>query len=386
MVLQCTSVFRKEKFVLKKVRPKILFISRGLGIGGAQKILAFVANRCVDAGYDVTIISLTDNEPTLKIRDEIKIDYAGYNPDIVNPLRKIFYKLSFLKKLRKMIRDSKPDLIVTFMADVLRIAVLSSTGLKIPIIGSERANPLRYTKKQYLKYSKAYRKCNAVVFQTQRAASVFDKNIRNKSLVIPNPCIPRLKPIEPYTGIRRKVITAAGRLENQKRFDILISAFSKVVKKHPDYQLHIYGEGDQRGTLQDRIEQLSLNKNVVLKGAVKDVFTEVSNCTAFVLSSDYEGIPNVLIEALSIGIPCISTDCEPGGPRLLFDDGRRGILVPTGDIDSMANAICNYIENPKLANQFGELGKEVNKEFAPDTIAQQWLDTVELVLGSKSNN
>jgi GalNAc-alpha-(1->4)-GalNAc-alpha-(1->3)-diNAcBac-PP-undecaprenol alpha-1,4-N-acetyl-D-galactosaminyltransferase len=364
---------------LQNRKPKILFVFRGLGIGGAEKILVFVANVCVEAGYDVSILSLSDKEQTLKTNSEIKIHFINYDSVQVNKslfVKKGYQKLQLLYKLRKKIHKLKPDIIVTFMSDLVRIVHLSSTGLQIPIIGSERGNPLGYSKKQYIKYSNAYRKCNAVVFQTEKAADVFDVNIRKKSYIIPNPCIPRLNHIKPYEGVRRPIIFSAGRLETQKRFDILILSFREVLKKHPGYQLFIYGEGTQREYLQKMIEEMNLGENILLKGDVRDVFAEARDCTAFVLSSDYEGIPNVLIEALSIGIPCISTDCDPGGPRLLMDNGRRGNLVRVGDIGRIANSICAYIENPELANQFGALGMEIIEELAPDVIAQKWLDLI----------
>lgn len=367
-------------------RSKVLFITRGMGIGGAQKAIIFVANACANAGYKVSIISLTNTEPSININKKIEIKYAGYNPTLVNKdflPKKVFHKLKLLLQLRQMVSKEKPDIVVTFMADIVRIVTYALLGTKTLIIGSERGNPLGYSMKQLKKYSKSYKKCDKVVFQTHKAASIFEESIQDKSIIIPNPSIPRLNPIEPFMGERRKIISAAGRLHVQKRFDILISAFSKVIKKYPDYQLHIYGEGSERKALEEIIRELNLMDYVTLKGETADVFVEANDHYAFVLCSDYEGIPNVLIEALSLGIPCISTDCDPGGPRKLFNDGRRGLLIPTGDIDRLANAICNYIENPELASQYGELGREVNNEFDPDLIAQKWNEVINSVIKSK---
>lgn len=368
---------------MKKTESKILFIFRGMGSGGAQKVLAFVSNTCVDAGYDVSIISLLDIKPTLKINDNIKVSYIGYDGSEVNKnnvVKQFFYKLQLIIKLRSLIKKSNPDLIITFMSDIVRIVVLSTMGLNMKIIGSERGNPLKYTKRQLAKYSRAYRKCSAVVFQTYKAASIFDKIILDKSFIIPNPCIPRVNPIEPYKGKRKKIFLAAGRLCVQKRFDILIFAFLQLTKKHSDYKLYIYGEGPEREYLQKIINENNLNEVVFLKGDTIDVFKEAREFTAFVLTSDYEGIPNVLIEALSIGLPCISTDCEPGGPRLLLDEGRRGILVPTGDVNKLTAAMIDYIENPNLARRYGNLGVQVKKELAPNLIAKKWLNIIEKTL------
>lgn len=368
---------------MKNEKPHILFVSRGMGIGGAQKALVFVANTCAEAGYDVTIVSLSDTKPNLNIDSRIKVKFIGYNSDIVNRLpvyKKMYSKLNLLLKLRKCVNNARPNLVVTFMADIVRIVTLSMKGMDVPIIGSERANPLGYSKKQLSKYGKSYGRCTKLVFQTKKAASAFDKDILSKSVIIPNPSIPRLNPIEAHKGQRKKIIAAAGRLHSQKRFDVLISAFNKVVEQHPDYQLHIYGEGEQRGVLQNKITELNIDDKVFLKGEHRDVFSQVNDSSMFVLSSDYEGIPNVLIEALSIGIPCISTDCDPGGPRQLLDEGHRGLLVPIGDINALADAICTYINDSELARTLGEKGKEVNSELAPEVIGEKWLKVIKSAL------
>lgn len=367
-----------------KDKPKLLFVTRGLGLGGAQKVLVFVANLCAEVGYNVTLISLTHTKTTLKINENVNIKYVIYDTNKVNQsnfITKTFLQLSFLMRLRKTINNIEPELIIVFLSDVVRMVALSLTGRNIPIIGSERGNPLGYSKRMYKKYSRAYRKCNTVVFQTKKAASAYEGDIQKKSFVISNPCIPRLESIKPYQGIRKKVIATAGRLDDQKRFDILIFAFNKVVKEHPEYKLYIYGDGERRDYLQNLIGKLNLNNKVILKGKEKDVFSKIYNCSAFVLSSDFEGIPNVLIEAMSIGIPCISTDCDPGGPKQLLDNGRRGLLVPVGDINGMAKAINLYIENPEQANNYGKLGMEIKEELSPEKIGKRWLDIIEYTLG-----
>jgi len=371
---------------MKDNNKRIVFVARGLGLGGAQKVLVFVANACSNQGYDVKIISLSDNKNTLNINENIHIHTIGYDSSAVNKLN-IFlsslYKAKLIFKLRKKIKELNPSLIVAFMSDIVRIVVIAAKGLGIKIIGSERSNPLVYSSNQFKKYSNAYRCCDSIVFQTKRAAQMFQNDIQEKSIVIENPSIPRGNEIKPYEGERRKVIVSAGRLCRQKRFDVLIYAFIKVLDKYPDYKLEIFGEGPEKDKLEEIIKNHNLQKSIILEGASKDVFRYAYDAAAFVLSSDYEGIPNVLIEALSVGLPCISTDCEPGGPRLLLDEGRRGILVPTGNVEEMYKAICTYIENPELAKEFSKLAIEVNDEFRPDIIEKKWLNLIDNVLSSK---
>ncbi|MFS0774812.1 glycosyltransferase [Neobacillus sp. 3P2-tot-E-2] len=359
------------------VRKKLLFISRGLGIGGAQKILTFVANSCDRAGYDVSIISIKSTEPTVSINPNVNIVYLNVNYDSIksmNGYRKFWSTINLCRQIRSVIKSVSPNIICAFMPDVLILAQLSSIGLRLPIVGSERDNPYKISMFRLIRDNIVYSRCNYMVFQTKRAMDIFNRSVKKKSVIIPNPSIPRKTEVKPYVGERKKVILAAGRLDDVKQFDILILAFKKVLNKHKNYFLHIYGEGPSKEKLNQLILKKKLSDNVILKDAVSDVFAIENDCTAFVLSSKSEGIPNVLIEALSIGIPCISTDCEPGGPRLLLDGGRRGLLVPVGDTDKLASAICKYIDMPEAAQKFGELGMEVNEEFSPEKISKQWID------------
>ena len=368
---------------MKNNNKKIVFVIRGLGLGGAQKVLVFIANACSKQGYDVNIVSLSDEKNTLNINEEINIYTLGYDSFTVNKLNKFLsslHKAKLIFKLRKKIKKLNPSLIVAFMSDIVRIVVIAAKGLGIKIIGSERSNPLVYSSNQFKKYSKAYRCCDSIVFQTKRAAQMFQNDIQEKSVVIANPCIPRGNEIKPYDGERRKVIISAGRLCKQKRFDVLIYAFIKVLDKYPEYKLEIFGEGPERDKLEEIIKNHNLQNSIILKGASKDVFRYAYDATAFVLSSDHEGIPNVLIEALSVGLPCISTDCEPGGPRLLLDEGRRGILVPIGDVEELSRAICSYIENPDLIKRYSELAVEIRHEFNPELIERKWLSLINNVL------
>jgi len=362
---------------------RILCIFRQLGLGGANKVLAFVANACCEAGYDVEIISLSANRQTLCLHKYIKRQTLGYESEIIDrmtALKRLYNKVRLLVLVRKVVLSKDPDLIITFMSDIIRIVVIATRGLKIPIIGSERSNPYRYSEKEYKKYSKAYVKCSAIVFQTVRAMLPFSKAINNKAFVIHNPCIPRISNIEQFRGERKKIIVSAGRLGPEKQIDMLIKAFERVLIRHPDFKLHIYGEGSERKYLQSLIDKINRGDSIVLKGAFDDVFAEARDCTAFVLTSNSEGMPNVLMEAMSIGMPCISTDCEAGAPRLLLKDGDRGFLVPISDCNALTEAMCRYIEDPNLAAYYGIKAMEINEEFDAAGIEKQWLDVVEKVL------
>lgn len=357
-------------------KKRILFLARGLGIGGAQKMLVFVANNCVSAGYNVSIVSLRNQETSLLI--DKKISITRFNFLTGNGVRpSLPEKIRIIWTLRMFIKNDKPDLIIAFMSDIVRIAVLSSFNLGIPIIASERGDPLQYSKKTFNKYISAYKKCDAIIFQTERAKQLYPAIIHKKSSVIPNPYLPRLEDIQPFFGQRKNRIIAAGRLDKQKRFDVLIQAFSLVHSKFPDVVLNIYGDGPLYKDIGQLINILNLEDAAVLKGASANFLLEEYDAAMFVLSSDYEGIPNVLLEVMGIGMPCISTDCEPGGPRMLFDNERRGVLVPVGDAEKMAAAICRFIEDPSFAEEKGRKAMEVRTCYSAEAISKTWLDLID---------
>ena len=374
-----------SKFIkASKHSKRILFVFRGLGIGGAQKIQAFVANCCLNVGFDVVAVITRRNQiKTINLDDRIPVytvNYPLYDINFKSIIRKLYIRIIFTLHLRKEILRLKPDLVCSFMTDITRMVHYALGLNKIKLIGAERGNPFKYKKKDLYKYINAFSRCNFVIFQTERAKSAYPKNIQLKSAVIPNPCIPRLAPISVYNGEREKIIFGVGRLNRDKRFDILIQAFNIVHKKHPDWKLIIFGDGELKFKLLQLSNSLNLEEAIHFPGNIPNVFAEAYKYGIFVLSSDNEGIPNVLIEAMSLGIPCISTDCEPGGPALLLKEGERGVLVPTGDIQKMAEVICYYIENPDIANRYGKLGLKVVTEFDPDKIGRKWIEIFEKLL------
>ena len=351
----------------KQANRRVLFVFYGLGIGGAQKIQAFVANLLLDKGYSVCAISFVNDDIGVDLNPDIKIDYLSFDRE-KNKTSKL-YQLSFLYKLRKAIIKSEAQAVCVFKADMARIVVLATCGLNIPIIASERGDPGQYL--QLNKYNRALKRCEKVVFQTQKARAFYRIN-DEKTEIIPNPCIPRWE--SNNYSYRENVIVGAGRLCRQKRFDILIDAFKEVHKKYPEFKLEIYGSGELEEELQKHIEINNLKACVSLCGYTKDVFTTAGIPSLFVLSSDYEGIPNVLMEAMMLGIPCVSTDCEPGGAALLFNNGERGLLSPVGDSKALSENIIGLIENAEIAKEYGEKGKEIISEFSPNVIGEKWVE------------
>ena len=170
----------------------------------------------------------------------------------------------------------------------------------------------------------------------------------------------------------------------QKNHKLLIKAFSNIAEQVDD-NLIIYGEGDQRPELQALINELGLDERVLLPGVINNVVEATKDAKVFVLSSDYEGMPNALMEALALGIPCISTDCPCGGPQALINDGENGILIPVGDEAVLSGALKKLLGDADYANRLGRCAKERAQEFSPERIFAGWEDYILLIVGEKQN-
>ena len=172
---------------------------------------------------------------------------------------------------------------------------------------------------------------------------------------------------------RQKMVIAAGRLTWQKGFDLLIDAFVPVAAKHPDWTLRIYGDGVRRAKLKRRIIRQGVYNNVFLMGATQRLGEMMSRASVFALSSRYEGFGMVIVEAMSKGLPAVSTDC-PRGPSEIIDDGRDGILVPNEDVEGLTRGLLELIEDDERRARFGEAAREKSHEFDIGVIGAQWVD------------
>ena len=196
----------------------------------------------------------------------------------------------------------------------------------------------------------------------------------NKNIcVIPNPqtfqsnCVSKLK---------NKKLISIGRLHFQKNYESLIRIFSIVHKRFPDWELEIYGDGSDRKMLQNQIDAFGLTETIGLKGNTKHIKEVLLDASCFVLSSRWEGMPLVMIEAMTCGLPIIAYDC-PSGPRDLITDGENGYLIPYGDETAFASKVMELIENENLRVRLGAEAKAKSELYAIDRIMSIWQDLFE---------
>lgn len=265
------------------------------------------------------------------------------------------------------------DIVYSFLVDANIVLGMASIGRNIITVAAERNYPERVTLEDDVKRlrNKYYSKADICVFQTSEQERCFASCNLKRTEIIPNPVKEDLP--KPYAGRRKKVIVNFSGLRSQKNLPLLIHAFYHVHQDHPDYQLHIYGKGEQKEFLNELIHDLQLEDSAFIFDFRTDIHEVVNKLAIFVLSSDFEGMPNSLLEAMALGMPVVATDCQGGGARALIQDGYNGRLVPIGDEEAMYIAIKELIENPETAVNLGRNASKIREELSVKTIAEKWL-------------
>ena len=355
---------------------KIVFVTAGLGFGGAERVVSVLANQMVD-NHEVKII-LTSGD-----------DQIAYNLDqriSVDLIPKGLGAFKCWKTFRKLCVGYNADVVLAFMDSIGIMASNFLVGTKIPVIVSERNDPSQKSRKHSLVvrffgvFSKYFTK--GYVFQSEGAKSYYPKVAQKKSCIILNPLNTENFPDYNAKTAENKVVSV-GRLHRQKNQKLLIEAFAKS-KYCSDYSLHIYGEGELRNELQAQIDSLGLNEKIILEGNNSHVLNELIKAKLFVFTSNYEGLPNALMEAMALGLPCISTDCSPGGAKMLINDGQNGLLVPCDDLDSLVSAMNKLYEDNALCVEMGENAKLIKEKTKAEAIAKEWLDFIERCIKGKN--
>ncbi|MBY0158840.1 glycosyltransferase family 4 protein [Cytobacillus oceanisediminis] len=347
---------------------RIAFIIGSMGKGGAERVISILANRYASKGWEVDILMLLDDKCDYSLSNSINLI------PIIKKGKSRFSQLpNWLSSIRKYVKNYKPNRIVSFVARINLITLLACLGLNQRILISERNDPAADGRSVFVRLSTyvLYSYSKAIVFQTKWAQSCFPKKIQKKGIIIPNP-------INVATGAsknKKKKLVSVGRLSEQKNQAMLIDAFAKVNEEHPEYQLFIYGEGHLRDLLSQQINELHLNDKVFLPGTVTNIHEVISDAEIFVLSSNYEGLSNALLEAMMMGLPCISTNCA--GSNEIIKDEVNGLLIPIGDTERLTDTINKLITNKDFSSQLGNEAKTTAKMFDSKIVINKWENVIE---------
>ena len=356
----------------------ITLVISDLSNGGAQRVLTLLANSWDEKGYNVTLVTLDDGLNIFyNLNPNIKVVPANVNSISKNPIEAVYNNFKRIKVLRRVLLNTEPNVIFSFLVGVNTLVILATLFCRVKVIVSERNNPNYWPNRRILWMF--IRRClyplaSHLVVQTEGAMKLL-KFYNQNITIIPNPVstISNISPIySPELNFPTgNIIIATGRLVQQKGFDLLLRVFSKVVAEFPNWNLLVIGEGDQKGNLKIQCEKLNISEKVYFLGSVKDIFQILRRSDIFVLSSRYEGFPNVLLEAMACGLPVVSFDC-PFGPLDIIEDGMNGLLVDNGNVDQMFEKITFLIRHRDFSSRLGYNALAVKNNYSINNVIKQW--------------
>ncbi len=357
---------------------RIACVIASLGSGGAERVMASLCTAWAARGDEVSLFTFDDGRQDFHAVpagvSRVALDLAGTSTSALGAIRANAVRL---RTLRRALRRAAPDVIVSFTDRTNVSTLLAARGLGIPVVVSERIDPRRHDIGAAWSALRrlSYRWASGLVVQTARVRAWAETHVPpTKVHVIGNPVREVATP-PLAAGARATTIAAVGRLVPQKGFDTLLRAFALVHVTHPEWRLVISGEGPQRAALEAQRHALGLDAAVALPGRTADVDAVLAGSAVFVLSSRYEGFPNVLLEAMASGCACVATDCD-SGPSELLEHDRLGLLVPVDDAAALAAAMTRVLDDATYRTRLGDAARVSTQRFAPARVLQAWDDVL----------
>jgi len=355
---------------------RLALVIHSLQYGGAERVLAQLAEHWSSAGHEVSLITLSDAStdsyplpPSVRRfgLNLIRASKYPWDPFINNGKR--------ISALRNALSQAQPSVIISFTEKSNILTVMAGRGLGARIIIAERTDPRHHYISPVWGYlrRRTYPRADLLVAQTEAVAAYCRPTFQCPVKVIPNlaPVVSEIPGERPAS--ERKRLLAVGRLDPHKGFKQLITIFSHLATQQTDWDLRIVGEGPQRAELEKLREHYGLGDRVQLPGWNPAIENEYREADLFVLSSDYEGFPNALLEAMAHGVPAVSYDCN-SGPRDIIRHGQDGILVPVGNSGELERSLSQVMTGDALRQRLGIAAREVQTRFSPERIFAAWDD------------
>ena len=340
--------------------------------GGAEHVIAILSDEMCKRGYDVSILLTSDDIIDYELNENVKVVQISERTG--GGLSGRLKRISAIRRYYKAHRDAA---YIGMETSTNIFALIAGTGLDMNITVSERIDPGKYSSQGLMKraYETLGRK---FIFQTGAQRDYFCKKIRDRSVIIPNPIDPEvLKLTDAISSTqkdREKVILSVGRLNEQKDYPVLLEAFRQFCLTRDDYELKIYGKGEDEESLKSLTGKLGIADKVRFMGFSRNIWENEYNDRMFVMSSHYEGMPNALIEAMTMGLPCISTDCPIGGPAELIDNDSNGLLVPIKDPKALCKAMLKIANDDDLCNRLSLEAIKIKKRLSLSVICNEWIE------------
>lgn len=282
--------------------------------------------------------------------------------------------------LAELIDLVQPDIIVPFLAGALLELYLARGRRKIPYVFTVRAYQTFYERPLRIMNDALARRATAIFVQTVLQKQYYSKALQKKTFVLGNPVMEQfLDAARPMPSQIRNFV-AVGRLTKQKNYTLMIRSFAAIVRHYPDCTLHIYGDGEDKDDMLLLIRELSMQGKIVVHDRTANILPAYLAADAFVMTSDSEGMPNALMEAMCLGLACISTNCLTG-PKELIGENERGWLVPIKNEPELIAAMENVIQNPKEAQRKATAAREyILTHHTPDRIAVRFIQQCEKII------
>lgn len=360
---------------------RILFFVSSMHAGGAERVAATLASAWARRGDSVTLAPTYTKKGHCFYRLNAAVRLVWLADRMGWLGRKLWPPLAKWFAIRKLVREMRPDAIVSFLTNV-NVTVLAATrGLGVPVIVCERTNPaFSLSSGDFLKKlrRRTYPWAAAVVLQSEDSVDAFKAMVPGLDhvAVVPNPLPADIPEAQPVRGAlaagERRHIVAMGRLVPIKRFEALIQAFAALAADYPEWDLTIWGDGPLREELARQAAETGLGERIALPGRTAEPWSELARADVFVLTSQVEGFPNVLLEAMALGRPCVAVDC-PSGPREISQDGKYALLAPLGDQPALCQALSQLMGDPTLRDVMGRhAAASVRERYGLPQLLARW--------------
>ncbi len=373
---------------------RFLFVIKSFAqIAGVERVMSDKMNYLASVGHQVMLVTYEQGihplvfelHPNIKHKD---LDCRFFTLNGMSLIyrfpKSIIMKRQFFKQIKTIIEEYKPDTIIspTYPLDIIG-ELASAKGHSKLIFESHMAyiQALKeYSKPRsrwgliiarlYDKHAiRLLRKCDCLVVLTQGDCKFWSQYIPHVK-VLPNPLTSYPEKIN---DVRKDIyrIISIGRLTSIKRFDRLINAFAKICNNNPNWHIDIFGDGSDKDMLNSQISKLHLNDRVIIHPSTNDIFKEMKKSQFLVMTSESEGFPLVLIEAMACGIPCVSFDC-PYGPGEIIEHNKTGLLAANGDISDFANKMNYLMMNPEIIEKMSKEARLSAVKYKKETVMKAW--------------
>lgn len=366
---------------------RLLIYIHSLENGGAERVVANLANHWVSIGWEITLVTVASQARDFYALDpavrRIALDLPGNRRNV---LAGFWRTARRVHALRRVLRKVGPDVALSAMHTANVVLALAARGLPgLRTIGSEHnyppKSPMGIIWETLRRH--AYARLDAVVALTQECAAwLAAHSLARKILVIPNPVswplahhVPQVDPAI-LCGAGRRIVLGVGRLSAEKNFAALIAVFGRLAPAHPDWDLVIVGDGPLRAELAAQVRALGLESRVVLPGSVGNVGDWYARADLYAMSSHFEGFPNTLVEAMAYGVPAVSVDCDTG-PRDIIRHQVDGLLVAPGDAEALQGGLDRLMRNEALRSAFAARAVEARQRFSMSKVSRMWEDLVD---------